>query len=86
MKFGANPIESTFATVRLRTAKTRSCVSRAWILAMVFKLTKSAEQGWRKLKGATLLVQVIAGVRFKDSLPEEAQRIAAWFSIYNICN
>jgi putative transposase len=36
-----NPIESTFATVRLRTAKTRGCVSRASILAMVFKLTKS---------------------------------------------
>ena len=43
-----NPIESTFATVRLRTAKTRGCVSRAGILAMVFKLTKSAEQKWRK--------------------------------------
>ena len=38
-----NPIESTFATVRLRTAKTRGCVSRGSILAMVFKLTKSAE-------------------------------------------
>src|SRR5215210_2256156 len=33
-----NPIESTFATVRLRTSKTRGCVSRAGILAMVFKL------------------------------------------------
>ncbi len=42
-----NPIESTFATVRLRTAKTRGCVSRAGILAMVFKLTKTAEQGWQ---------------------------------------
>lgn len=72
-----NPIESTFATVRLRTAKTRGCVSRAGILAMVFKLTKSAEQGWRKLKGATLLGQVIKGVRFKDGLQEEAHRIAA---------
>ncbi len=72
-----NPIESTFATVRLRTTKTRGCVSRAGILAMVFKLTKSAAQGWRKLKGATLLGQVSAGVRFKDGLQEEAQRIAA---------
>jgi transposase-like protein len=72
-----NPIESTFATVRLRTAKTRGCVSRAGILAMVFKLTKSAEQGWRKLKGATLLGHVIKGVRFKDGLQEEAHRIAA---------
>jgi putative transposase len=72
-----NPIESTFATVRLRTAKTRGCVSRAGILAMVFKLTKSAEQRWRKLKGAERLAQVIKGVRFKDGLQEEAQRIAA---------
>jgi transposase-like protein len=72
-----NPIESTFATVRLRTAKTRGCVSRGSILAMVFKLAKSAEQRWRRLKGATYLAQVIEGVRFKDGLQEEAQRIAA---------
>jgi putative transposase len=72
-----NPIESTFATVRLRTAKTRGCVSRAGILAMVFKLTKSAEQRWRRLKGAARLAQVIEGVRFKDGLQEEAHRIAA---------
>src|SRR5207237_6936609 len=72
-----NPIESTFATVRLRTAKTRGCVSRAGILAMVFKLTKSAEQRWRKLKGAARLAQVIDGVHFKDGLQEEVQRIAA---------
>lgn len=73
-----NPIESTFATVRLRTAKTRGCVSRAGILAMVFKLTKSAEQKWRKLKGHARLAQVVHGVRFKDGLQEEeTQRIAA---------
>ena len=73
-----NPIESTFATVRLRTAKTRGCVSRAGILAMVFKLTKSAEQKWRKLKGHDRLAQVVQGVRFKDGLQEEeTQRIAA---------
>ena len=73
-----NPIESTFATVRLRTAKTRGCVSRAGILAMVFKLTKCAEQKWRKLKGHARLAQVVQGVRFKDGLQEEeTQRIAA---------
>jgi hypothetical protein len=44
---------------------------------MVFKLTKSAEQRWRKLKGAARLAQVIDGVRFKDGLQEETQRIAA---------
>lgn len=72
-----NPIESTFATVRLRTAKTRGCVSRGGILAMVFKLTKTAEQGWRKLRGHTQLAKVIAGVSFKDGLQQEAQRVAA---------
>lgn len=44
-----NPIESTFATVQLRTAKTRGCVSRESILAMVFMLVKSAERRWLKL-------------------------------------
>src|SRR5262249_22599984 len=77
-----NPIESTFSTVRLRTAKTRGCGSRAGMLAMAFKLTKTAEQNWRALKGHARLGQVIAGVRFKDGLQEvasgeEAQRIAA---------
>ena len=72
-----NPIESTFATVRLRTAKTRGCVARAGLLAMVFKLTKTAEQNWRTLKGHARLAQVIAGVKFKDGLQQEAQRIAA---------
>jgi hypothetical protein len=38
------PIESTFAMVRLRTAKTRDCVSRATILAIVFKLKQSAKK------------------------------------------
>jgi transposase-like protein len=72
-----NPIESTFGTVRLRTAKTRGCVSRAGMLAMVFKLLKTAEQKWRALKGHTRLAQVIKGVRFKDGLQEEAHKVAA---------
>jgi len=63
---------------KARTAKTRGCVSRAGILAMVFKLTKCAEQKWRKLKGHARLAQVVQGVRFKDGLQEEEpQRIAA---------
>ena len=63
-----NPIESTFATVRLRTAKTRGCVSRDGILAMVFKLAKSAEQRWHRLRGAEFLPEVLAGNFFKDGL------------------
>jgi len=72
-----NPIESTFSTVKLRTAKTRGCVSRADMLAMVFKLIKTAEQKWRTLKGYTLLAQVVQGVKFKDGLQEEAHQVAA---------
>ena len=52
------------------------------ILAMVFKLTKSAEQRWRKLKGAAHLAQVIKGVRFKDGLQEEAQKSPPESSLY----
>lgn len=62
----SNPIESTFATVRLRTAKTRGCVSRQTLLAMVYKLGQSAQKRWRKLRGFNLLAEVIRGVQFKD--------------------
>ena len=63
-----NPIESTFATVRLRTAKTRGCVSRESILAMVFKLGMSAQRKWRRLRGFAHLAAVIEGVRFPNGL------------------
>lgn len=62
----SNPIESTFATVRLRTAKTRGCVSRQTILSMVYKLGQSAQKKWLKLRGFKLLAEVIQGVQFKD--------------------
>jgi transposase-like protein len=62
----SNPIESTFATVRLRTSKTKGAGSRTACLAMAFKLVESAENHWRKLNGSTLLPEVIAGVIFKD--------------------
>ena len=72
-----NPIESTFATVRLRTSKTRGCVSRGGMLAMVFKLTKVAEQKWYKLKGSEFLVLVTQEVRFKDGVLVNARKVAA---------
>jgi putative transposase len=62
----SNPIESTFATVRLRTAKTKGCLSRETALAMVFKLAKSAERHWRRLDGASRLGQLIEGIKFRD--------------------
>ncbi len=62
----SNPIESTFSTIRLRTDKMRSAVSRESILSMVFKLTQSAEKSWRKLKGFKLLADGIKGEVFVD--------------------
>jgi putative transposase len=56
-----NPIESTFATVRLRTAKTRGCGARRTILAMVFKRGQSAEKGWLRLRGYRRLPDVMRG-------------------------
>lgn len=76
----SNPIESTFASVRLRTAKTRGCGSRAGILSMVFKLSKSAEQRWLKLRGAEMIAKIITGVQFKDGIEvkrSDRQRVAA---------
>lgn len=62
----SNPIESTFATVRLRTNKTKSCGSRKTTLAMTYKLAVTAENNWRRLRGFKLLADVIRGVKFKD--------------------
>ena len=74
-----NPIESTFATVRLRTAKTRGCVSRDSILSMVFKLSQSAQKKWRRLRGFKLLADVVQGINFKDGfrVENDADREAA---------
>lgn len=76
----SNPIESTFATVRLRTAKTRGCVSRQSILSLVYKLGVSAEKRWRRLRGFKHLADVAQGVKFIDGVranEEQDSRIAA---------
>jgi transposase-like protein len=68
-----NPIESTFATVRLRHRRTKGNGSRLACLTMVFKLMQSAEKRWRLLNGAKLLHDVIQGVSFIDGIkPQEA--------------
>ncbi len=61
-----NPIESTFATIRLRHRRTKGNGSRRACLAMMFKLAQSAERRWRMLDGAKLLPDVIQGISFKD--------------------
>lgn len=68
-----NAIESVFATVRLRTDKTKGPGSRAACLTMVFKLTESASKKWRCLNGSELIPDVIAGVVFVNGVkPEKA--------------
>jgi putative transposase len=63
-----NPIESAFATVRLRTKKSRNCGSRDTTLAMVFKLMESAQKRWIKIRGFNLLTLVVNNVKFKDGV------------------
>ena len=63
-----NPIESTFATVRLRTKKTKGCGSRAATLMMVFKLASSAQKRWKRLKGFQKIEAVLNGIAFKDGM------------------
>lgn len=63
-----NPIESTFATVRLRHRRTKGNGSRLACLTMVYKLMQSASKKWRLLNGCQLLPDVIAGVQFIDGL------------------
>jgi transposase-like protein len=67
-----NPIESTFATVRLRTVRTKGSGSRTACLTMVFKLAQCAEKRWRRLNGQELIPEVIRGVKFVDGLKEIA--------------
>ena len=61
-----NPIESTFATDRLRTHRTKGCGSRIATLTMVFKLGMEAQKQWRRLNGPELVAKVVTGVKFVD--------------------
>jgi transposase-like protein len=64
----SNPIESTFATVRLRHRRTKGNGTRQACLAMVFKLVEAAEKRWRRLDGAKLLLEVLRGTEFRDGV------------------
>lgn len=81
-----NPIESSFATIRHRTTRTKNCVSRNTLLGLVFQLAQTAEKSWRKLGGVKLLPDVAQGMRFRDGIAvvdqsdeaeKEPQQIAA---------
>jgi putative transposase len=68
----SNPIESTFATVRLRTYRTKGPGSRLAGLAMAFKLTQKAEKGWRRLNKSEMLQEVVDGIVFVDGVRKAA--------------
>ena len=72
----SNPIESTFATVRLRTDKMRGCVSKATILALVFKLVESAQKHWLRIQGFQQLGDVIEDVVFRDGIRLEEAKVS----------
>lgn len=61
-------IESTFATARRRTRRTKGCLSRKTGLAMAFKLMMSAQAKWRKLDGRNRMPELIEGVAFRDGV------------------
>ena len=66
-----NPIESTFATIRLRHRKTKGNGTRRASLAMMFKLAQSASKKWRRLTGHKKIAFVIEGREFKDGIMQE---------------
>jgi len=65
-----NPIESTFATVRHRTKRSKGAFSRTTILTMVFKLCQDAESAWTRIRGFERLAEVIKGVKFTNGLTD----------------
>ena len=63
-----NVIESSFATIRHRTARSKGCLSNKTALAMIFKLAEAAEKSWRRLNGHNQLPKIILGVKFADGI------------------
>lgn len=64
----SNVIESSFATIRHRTDRTKGCLTRDGMLAMIYKLGQSAERSWRRLRGFEWLAKVVEGVKFRDGI------------------
>jgi putative transposase len=63
-----NVIESSFATVRHRTIRSKGCLSNKTALAMIFKLAEAAEKSWRRLNGHNQLPKIILGIKFTDGI------------------
>jgi putative transposase len=64
----SNPIESSFATIRHRTKRSKGCLSRDGMLHMMFKLGQCAEKNWRRLRGFDYLAKLVTGIKFKDGI------------------
>src|SRR5215207_6614146 len=84
----SNAIESSFATVKLRTRVTKGAGSKKAALAMAYKLLDAASERWRRFNGHELVADVLVGVRFKDGervTDEEEtttyERVAAWIDV-----
>ena len=67
-----NPIESTFATIRLRHRKTKGSGTRRTSLAMMFKLAQSAQKRWRRLNGHEQITHLLQGKQFVDGVLQDA--------------
>ena len=64
-----NPIESTFATVRHRTTRTKNCVTRSTFLGLAFKLVQEAQKSWRRIRAVERIAELLAGTVFRDGVP-----------------
>jgi putative transposase len=78
----SNPVESTFATVRQRSTRTKNCLSRTTFLGLAFALVQQAQKSWRRIQGADRIAELLKGTVFKDgvALPDDAsqqEKIAA---------
>jgi len=63
-----NPIESVFAMVRHRTDKAKGCLSLHTAEMMTYKLIRSAEKKWIRLRGSKHMAEVIEGIDFKNGV------------------
>jgi putative transposase len=73
-----NPIESTFATIRHRTKRSKGCLSRDGMLHMMFKLGQCAEKKWRRIRGFDYLPKILSNIIFKDGIEvSDVDQIAA---------
>jgi transposase-like protein len=64
-----NPIESTFATIRHRSNRTKNCFSRNTLLGLVYRLAREADYGWQRIRGFERIASMQAGVVFRDGIP-----------------